>query len=208
MNSEDVTSWVVGANVRRLREQARDEDGKMLSIKALSALLADNGYQLGDLSLGRIERGTRKASVDDLTALAAALGCTPNDLLSPFATVNPPLSGVTSAFNLQDVNMWLRGEAALRHDDLGKAYLLRAAATGAQIQARVSLLEQPEASADPRLKRDLQGAVNQLKDQRAQQEDRALFHLRASGVLSASQLLIDVPDDLLGDSMRSFSDNG
>ncbi|MFE1576237.1 helix-turn-helix domain-containing protein [Streptomyces fradiae] len=83
------TSRAVADNLRRLRE------ARGLSLRALSADLKRRGHSLSADALNKIENGrtpeagaeppknVRRIDVDDLTALAAALGVNPNALLLP-----------------------------------------------------------------------------------------------------------------------------
>jgi transcriptional regulator with XRE-family HTH domain len=69
------TGRTVAARVRRIRERNR------LNLQDLSDRLAPLGRPILPSGLSKIEQGHRRVDVDDLTALAAALGTTPNDLL-------------------------------------------------------------------------------------------------------------------------------
>jgi transcriptional regulator with XRE-family HTH domain len=69
----------VKAQVRRLREQ------RGLSLQALSERLETVGRPILASGLSKIEAGTRRVDVDDLVALAEALGTVPDDLLTPNA---------------------------------------------------------------------------------------------------------------------------
>jgi transcriptional regulator with XRE-family HTH domain len=66
----------VKAQVRRLREQ------RGLSLQALSERLETVGRPILPSGLSKIEAGTRRVDVDDLVALAEALGTAPDDLLT------------------------------------------------------------------------------------------------------------------------------
>jgi transcriptional regulator with XRE-family HTH domain len=77
----------VRAQVRRLREQ------RGLSLQALSDRLVAVGRPILASGLSKIEAGTRRVDVDDLVALAGALGTVPDDLLTP----NAPPKGVDAA---------------------------------------------------------------------------------------------------------------
>ena len=77
------TADTVAANVKRLREQQN------LGLRALAQRLATTGRPLTHTALDKIERGTRRVDVDDLTALAAALDVSPATLLMPDVPVVP-----------------------------------------------------------------------------------------------------------------------
>jgi 8-oxo-dGTP pyrophosphatase MutT (NUDIX family)/transcriptional regulator with XRE-family HTH domain len=64
-------------NIRLLREERR------LAYTELSALLSEGGRPIPTLGLSRIEKGKRRVDVDDLVAIAAALGVNPSALLLP-----------------------------------------------------------------------------------------------------------------------------
>jgi transcriptional regulator with XRE-family HTH domain len=70
------TGHTVKAQIRRLREQ------RGLSLQALSEQLETVGRPILASGLSKIEAGTRRVDVDDLVALAEALGATPDDLLT------------------------------------------------------------------------------------------------------------------------------
>jgi transcriptional regulator with XRE-family HTH domain len=72
------TADTVAANVKRLREDKR------LGLRTLASRLADAGRPLTHTALDKIERGTRRVDVDDLMALAVALGVSPLRLLMPY----------------------------------------------------------------------------------------------------------------------------
>jgi transcriptional regulator with XRE-family HTH domain len=71
------TAATLAANVRRLREL------KGLSIYNLSAALSKCGRPVAASGVAKIERQERQVTVDDLMALAAALGVSPVSLLLP-----------------------------------------------------------------------------------------------------------------------------
>lgn len=67
----------VRRNVRRLREERR------WPYTELSERLAQEGRMIPVLGLSRLERGERRVDADDLVALAATFGLTPQQLLEP-----------------------------------------------------------------------------------------------------------------------------
>ncbi len=75
--------------VRRQREKLG------LSYAELSRRLAEIGRDIPPLGLRRLEAGTRRADVDDLVALAAALGVSPSTLLMPLAASRDEVVEVT-----------------------------------------------------------------------------------------------------------------
>jgi transcriptional regulator with XRE-family HTH domain len=73
----DATAETVSANVQRLRKE------RNLGLRGLSNKLGEVGRPLGHSAVDQIERGTRRVDVDDLVALAAALGVSPVTLMMP-----------------------------------------------------------------------------------------------------------------------------
>lgn len=71
------TSRHVAANLRRIR------NARGLSTTKLAALLKDAGQPIPATGITRIEKGERRVDVDDLTALAVALGVSPSAFLLP-----------------------------------------------------------------------------------------------------------------------------
>lgn len=71
------TGITVGENVRRIRADTRTTQAE------LARRLAENGRPIPVASIGRIESGERRVEVDDLVAIAIALGVTPLALLLP-----------------------------------------------------------------------------------------------------------------------------
>lgn len=71
------TAETVSANVKRLRKEQN------LGLRGLSNKLGEVGRALGHSAVDQIEKGTRRVDVDDLMALAAALGVSPITLLLP-----------------------------------------------------------------------------------------------------------------------------
>lgn len=69
----------VAASLRRLR------DYKRLSTYELSDQMASTGTRISASSITQAELGARRVDADDLVALAAALGCSPNRLIMPEA---------------------------------------------------------------------------------------------------------------------------
>ena len=63
------------ANVASVRK------GQGLTLRDVADRLADIGHPMAHNTVSEIERGARRVDVDDLMALAAALGVTPTALL-------------------------------------------------------------------------------------------------------------------------------
>ncbi|MGC0141406.1 helix-turn-helix domain-containing protein [Pseudactinotalea sp. Z1732] len=97
---------------RELRELSRDE---------LSSLLRRTGHELDVDGVRAVEDGISTATVDDLTAIAHALGITPADLLSHVPVDQPvpegPIAtGVPDDVPLAEYRAWLTGSTALDCD--------------------------------------------------------------------------------------------
>ncbi len=112
--AEKLTSEAVGRNVARLRAATNT------TIRELAAGLKEQGLPMSASGITDIERGRRQVNVDQLTALAAALGVSPMTLLMPLPEDGDPdaevmLSG-TSPETARDMDMWLRGERSLTAD--------------------------------------------------------------------------------------------
>lgn len=88
-----------------------------LSVRQLSAVLAELGRRLLPSTITKIEKQQRKVDVDELVDLALALNCTPNALLMPAAAGRA--EGVGQAYKDETAGRvwaWLAGEAPLRDD--------------------------------------------------------------------------------------------
>ncbi|MDO3357772.1 helix-turn-helix domain-containing protein [Mycobacteroides abscessus] len=109
--AEKLTSEVVGRNVARLRAATNT------TIRELAAGLKEQELPMSSSGITDIERGRRQVNVDQLTALAAALGVSPMTLLMPLPDDGNPdaevmLSG-TSPETAHDMDLWLRAEQPL-----------------------------------------------------------------------------------------------
>jgi transcriptional regulator with XRE-family HTH domain len=99
------------ANIRRIR-RARE-----VTTAALSQRLAAVGHPVADTGITKTEKGDRRIDVDDLVALALALGVTPNTLLMPEVgylgsadahCLTPAVSGTA-----EELWQWAQGESPL-----------------------------------------------------------------------------------------------
>jgi transcriptional regulator with XRE-family HTH domain len=103
----------VAANLRRIR---RERD---VTTAELAHRLAAIGQPIPDTSITKAEKGSRRVDVDDLPALALALGVTPNTLLMPqvdlgasgsrIARLTPAADGTA-----EELWQWAQGEKPLR----------------------------------------------------------------------------------------------
>jgi transcriptional regulator with XRE-family HTH domain len=103
----------VAENVRLLRHARKDT----VTTAELSRRLTALGQPIPDTGITKTEQGTRRVDVDDLVALAVALGVTPNTLLLPdvdyvggtdFHDLTPAVNG--TAGHLWE---WAQGETPL-----------------------------------------------------------------------------------------------
>jgi transcriptional regulator with XRE-family HTH domain len=102
------TAETVSANVKRLRTQQN------LGLRALSNKLGDLGWPLSYNAIDQIERGRRRAGVDDLMALSVALDCSPISLLMPKVADQAEMVSVTGTKDwAAKLFLWLRGEASV-----------------------------------------------------------------------------------------------
>lgn len=116
MTAERHTSRVVGANLKRIRTQVG------MTTRVLAASLAEVGVPMSSSGISEIETNRRGVNVDQLTALAAALGVSPLALLTPIPDDADPdaevlLSG-TSPERADDMYRWLRGDRSLTDEML------------------------------------------------------------------------------------------
>lgn len=95
----------MAANLRRLRRE--------VSTYELSRRLAALGRPIASSGITRIELGDRRVDVDDLLALAVALGVSPNQLLLPVLPADAVAVVGTVAAMGADVWAWAAGECPL-----------------------------------------------------------------------------------------------
>ncbi|OBJ43113.1 hypothetical protein A5621_00880 [Mycobacterium colombiense] len=84
------TGETVRANIQRLRQ------AQNLGYTKLARVLEEIGRPIPDLGLRRIEAGDRRVDVDDLMALAVALGVSPVTLLMPSVHTVAPQEAVNA----------------------------------------------------------------------------------------------------------------
>ena len=99
----------VAENVRRVRE------GRALTFAEVARRIEEIGRPISALGIRRIEEGARRVDVDDLYALAVALGVGPGSLLLPYDEDERRLVGVTPVIEapLDRVNSWLTKNSPL-----------------------------------------------------------------------------------------------
>jgi transcriptional regulator with XRE-family HTH domain len=106
------TAERVAATLRHIRQELG------LSYAELARRLDATGHPILDTGLMKIEKGQRRVDVDDLMALAAALGVTPNRLLLPEVDLSRPREPVAITEGLDKVRnddawAWAYGERPL-----------------------------------------------------------------------------------------------
>ena len=102
---------LIAANLRRVRQE------RGLGYAELARRLRAIGHPVADTALLKTEKGDRKATVDDLVALAVALGTTPNRLLLP-GLDDDPLEGEPAPWGKEtplSLWAWATGELPLGH---------------------------------------------------------------------------------------------
>jgi transcriptional regulator with XRE-family HTH domain len=107
------TSELVGRQIEAARERLQPR----VSQTQLSLRLRDLGVELDQSAVARLEAGDRLVTVDELFAIAAALGVSPLYLLSGDLTnedvpVTPGVERTPSG-----MRFWLRGELPLNESD-------------------------------------------------------------------------------------------
>lgn len=90
----------VRANLRRLRDRAG------YSLQDLSERLTEAGRPLSGNTLSEIELGARRVDVDDLAALAVALGVMPNALLLRNSARRGETTQITGAGEVDALRAW------------------------------------------------------------------------------------------------------
>lgn len=103
---ENTTTGAVAAERLRAVRKAQG-----LSLREVAERVAAVGHPLILTAIGKIENGDRRMDVDDLTALAAALGVSPATLLIPDAGEDNDQISVTGVRgDAADVWAWVTGK--------------------------------------------------------------------------------------------------
>lgn len=123
MASESVPLGPTGRRLAANVEPLRRERG--LNQPELAKRMNDHGRAVHPTAISKIERLTRRVDVDDLVALALALGVTPNRLLLPAAADATPVQLTSEVSDTAShAWQWARGLKPLPDD------LQQAASTG------------------------------------------------------------------------------
>ncbi|MDQ1583773.1 MAG: hypothetical protein QOF36_1827, partial [Microbacteriaceae bacterium] len=104
----ETTGEVARTQLRAVRTAQR------LSLREVSERVTAMGHDLSLSAVSKIENGTRRMDVDDLTALAAALGVAPPTLLLPNAEeVHDELSITGARGSAEAMWAWVTGQQQL-----------------------------------------------------------------------------------------------
>ena len=114
------TAWAVARNLTRIRE------GQNLTYTQLSERLKEQcNWSINAVGIRRIEELNRRVTVDDLAALALALGVSPVTLLMPDTVSEDQqvyITGVEKRVQASALWDWLRAEEPLT-SERGKTWL-------------------------------------------------------------------------------------
>ncbi|MGW3365966.1 hypothetical protein ACWDOR_23835 [Streptosporangium canum] len=107
IDEERAPGEVLRRNIKHIRESQR------ITFVELADRLASIGRPIPVLGLRRIERGERRIDVDDLLAIAYALGAAPVDLLIPGNEKDTTPYSITPGLpsTVGTARRWIRGEA-------------------------------------------------------------------------------------------------
>lgn len=111
MSTPRPTGEAVAANLARIRKL------RNLSLRDLASTLGDNGHPMNPDGINRAEKGTRQVTVDDLVALAAALGVSPSALLFPGRLTGSIEVTGAGALPADTVWAWADGRAPLPQNE-------------------------------------------------------------------------------------------
>jgi transcriptional regulator with XRE-family HTH domain len=103
---------ILGRNVAELRDRRR------LSVRALSARLAELGHPILASGISKIENGSRRVDVGDLVALALALDVSPVRLLLPGERVDRVQLTRDRSASWEAAWRWAVGEQPLEYLEL------------------------------------------------------------------------------------------
>ena len=134
MSGKKIDLGPTGEHARDRIQQLRED--QRLSYAELSRRLEELQRPIPPLGLRRIEDGTRRVDVDDLTAIAVALGVSPITLLTPDATEageSVVATGVHRDLTAEELWKWLRAEGPISGAELDGA--ARIAFMGAAVPA-------------------------------------------------------------------------
>ncbi|CAH0274591.1 hypothetical protein SRABI83_03744 [Arthrobacter sp. Bi83] len=105
------TGEAVARNLKRLRGS--------LTLRELQRKLRDVGHEISASGLQKIEAGARRVDVDDLMALAIALGVNPNAVLLPWSSDEPLEVTGAKVGDLVLMWDWAEGESPIEGNRQG-----------------------------------------------------------------------------------------
>ena len=176
------TGKIVAANIARLREAYG------ISYNKLSNDLEDLENPIPTVGLRRIEARARRVTVDDLLALARALGVSPIRLLLGNSNQEPYASAVPDDASFIEVSAWLEGKL----DDFTPSNRWRFWAQRESVleervrQARITkdrLFERAEQNPDDRQADRIAAASQLALDHAEAAYDEVLFNLERMKIL-------------------------
>lgn len=91
-----------------------------MDLRTFAERVKETGRAMSPSALSKIENGDRRVDVDDLTVFAFILQTTPAALLAPLDVVSPPTGVPSGQFNLEEIQVWVRGQAKLTTEDLAR----------------------------------------------------------------------------------------
>lgn len=91
-----------------------------MDLRTFSERVKETGRAMSPSALSKIENGDRRVDVDDLTVFAFILQTTPAQLLAPVEGASPPTGVPSGQFNLEEIQVWVRGLAKLTTEDLAR----------------------------------------------------------------------------------------
>ena len=200
-NPIGASARAVAHNVKKFRRR------QGMTLEDLSKALEDAGQPISNSALSKLERGVRRVDVDDLTALAATLGVSPNDLLAPPASDEPSLTGVPDGISLEEVHKWLDGDVTLSYEALAndlietvRKYAFQIAHLNRSIEKGAGSLDEHSFRSDP-VERKAQLLISQKEAW-----DRAVFLLAKAGELPPGHDHDALPEDLTSEHYSNLLD--
>lgn len=139
--SSRTTSEQVADNLRRIRQKSG------VDLRTLDKRLEKLGHRISSSGLSKIENGERKVAVDELIALAVALGVTPLHLLRPVSASDRP-TAVSKDYAQEEVEVWLSGKTELTNTALQRFWHHEAQTAERSHGESLRLLNEIESNSD------------------------------------------------------------
>lgn len=188
-NAKGPTSAAFAANLKRIRNSFQ------IDLAQLSVRLEEIGWSIPVAALSRLENGKRRIDIDDLMALANALGIPPVRLLDPEKTGPPYATTAPEDSQLVEIRAWLRDDLESLDSKGRLRYWI-----GQYDEAKMTL---PRLEAQ--LKRWTEAAAEDPEDRAARQAVRFTEHEieRASAKIETANLQIK----RLGQQVKELEDS-